>query len=988
MLEKVGHRSADIIVVIDRNGTVVYANPVALETFRISLEQSIGTRAFKYLHPDDTKRVTRAFFELARKPGASVSDSVRVVTDDGEIRDLEIILTNCLDNDDVDGIIVNGRDVSERRAYVTQLEAREEWYRTLAANSNDLIAVLDDEARTIFVSPNNERFSGYGPQDRLGRSGLEFIHPDDLDAARKTFVSVVQQGGTSRPVVYRYATVTGGWRFLEIVLTNCLNEPAIQGIVVNARDVTDRTNLSRALQTLTEGNQVLVRATDEVQLLSDICQTIVASGAYLLAWVGYAEHDEAKTVRPVVAAGRTEYLDEVRVSWGDDEFGQGPTGLAIRTGTVQVLTDLREANHLAAWQAPAEKYGLRTGCSFQLVVGAETVGSLTIYAGEPGAFGSDEVALLGELANDLAYGIGRLRDAAQLLEKETLLRESEQRFRIAFEQNLAPMLFVDLADRVFAANEAFCQMTGLSSDELRSEESNPFTYPDDRDVSEEVQRRLVRGAPGPDRYVKRFLRKDGRIVIAEVSKSAARDESGEILYYVISGRDITEERALIEQLSHQALHDPLTDLANRVLFEDRLAQAHAKASRQGGLGAVFLLDLDDFKGINDVHGHVVGDQLLVAITRRFQESLGPSETLGRFGGDEFHYLVEDLTSPGEAPTIAKRLLNVFAEPFVVSGVHVEQHVSIGVVVWDGSRSDPEEITRDADVALYEAKRQGKGRYSIFTRNMHQKAISRFALVQDLHLALQFGELSMHYQPIIDLAANEIVGFEALMRWQHPDRGWVPPSVFIPLAEQSGLILELGVFALREAVAAASSWGPTGSLGHRPYVTVNLSAHQFHEPKMVSMIEDVLTTSGIEPERLVIEITESALLRDASEATNVIRRLQEHGVSFALDDFGTGYSSLSYLAELHPRVIKIDQSFVRPSNESLRYDALLETIITLGDKLDITMLAEGIETPAQLARLRLLGCELGQGFLFSRPVPSDQLAALLTRGRSEWESLIS
>jgi EAL domain-containing protein (putative c-di-GMP-specific phosphodiesterase class I) len=329
------------------------------------------------------------------------------------------------------------------------------------------------------------------------------------------------------------------------------------------------------------------------------------------------------------------------------------------------------------------------------------------------------------------------------------------------------------------------------------------------------------------------------------------------------------------------------------------------------------------------------------------------------------------------------LLHELIEPITIASIRVEQRASIGIVYWDQSNSNSVELVQNADIALYEAKRKGKGHFAVFTPSMQQKAISRFALVQELRQALQGGELAMHYQPIIDLNNIEIVGFEALMRWQHPHRGWVPPSVFIPLAEESDLIFELGAFALRESVAAAASWEPAGDSDRRPYVTVNLSAHQFHDPKLISMIEDVLTMSSITPDRLVIEITESVMLTDAAETTSVIGRLQERGVDFALDDFGTGYSSLSYLVMLQPRIIKIDQSFVRPSHESRDNDTLLETIISLGQKLGMTMLGEGIETAAQLKRLRGPGCELGQGFLFSPAVPAADVAAMLLKKPRGW-----
>jgi diguanylate cyclase (GGDEF)-like protein len=393
-----------------------------------------------------------------------------------------------------------------------------------------------------------------------------------------------------------------------------------------------------------------------------------------------------------------------------------------------------------------------------------------------------------------------------------------------------------------------------------------------------------------------------------------------------------------------------------------------------------LLDLDDFKGVNDAHGHLVGDQLLTGLARRFEFVTRSTDTLSRFGGDEFLYLAEGLDSADEAEEVAARLIDVLAEPFSIHGLNLEQHASIGIVVFDGTSEDSSELIQRADVALYEAKRQNRGRYSLFTPSMHQEAVSHFELVQELRRALQTGDLSMHYQPIVRLDSTSVVGFEALMRWQHPERGWVPPNSFIPLAEQSDLILELGHFALSQAVQAASAWQATEKTdGVPPYVTVNLSAHQFHDPALLGMIENALSTSGLAPERLIIEITESAMLVNVAETMSVMERIGALGIGFALDDFGTGYSSLSYLALLHPTIIKIDQSFVSPSKESPRNDTLLEAIVSLGHKLGMTMLAEGIETKLQLHRLHNLGCEFGQGFLWSPAVSNDKVESMLRRG---------
>jgi diguanylate cyclase (GGDEF)-like protein/PAS domain S-box-containing protein len=570
------------------------------------------------------------------------------------------------------------------------------------------------------------------------------------------------------------------------------------------------------------------------------------------------------------------------------------------------------------------------------------------------------------------------RDVTDQNKYVSRLQLLEERFRLAFEDNMAPMIFTDLDDKVFAANDAFCNMIGFSLEELLGKDSTPFTHPDDIGITEASHQRILRGEEGQARYVKRYVRKDGRTIFVEVLRSPARDEDGTILYNVISERDITDEHILSAELSHQALHDTLTGLSNRVLFHDRLEQARAKVAREGGMCAVLLLDLDDFKGVNDSLGHLAGDELLKAVARRLERATRSSDTLCRFGGDEFLYLAEGLGSPADAERTAARLLDALVEPFTVAGTQVDQHASMGVTVSDESNSEKTDFIQNADVALYEAKRVGKGRYVLFTPSMHQQAVDRFELVRELRQALQSGDLSMHYQPIVDLATTTVVGFEALMRWQHPVRGWVPPNVFIPAAEESDLILDLGHFALREATAAASSWPRSGEETKDLYVSVNLSARQFHDPDLVPIIEKVLEKGGLASDQLIIEITESVTLLNVTETMSVMEQLGRLGISFALDDFGTGFSSLSYLSLLQPKIIKVDQSFVSPASESARNDALLEAIISLGHKLNMTMLAEGIETPAQLERLRSIGCELGQGFLWSAAVPNDEVPALLQR----------
>jgi diguanylate cyclase (GGDEF)-like protein/PAS domain S-box-containing protein len=589
---------------------------------------------------------------------------------------------------------------------------------------------------------------------------------------------------------------------------------------------------------------------------------------------------------------------------------------------------------------------------------------------------SVDFALSPITVNGHRWTVGSIRDNGAQRAAEQARIEAEQHFRLAFEDNMAPMVFTDLQDCIIAANDAFCSMMGRTRAELIGFDSKPFTYPDDVGITEASHARFLQDEIRQVRYVKRYLHSDGRMIVAEVSKSPARDKTGKTMYFIISERDITEERMLTAQLSHQALHDPLTGLANRALLDDRLTQAHSRVLRQEGHGALLLLDLDDFKGVNDTYGHLVGDQLLEAVARRLEVVTRTTDTLCRFGGDEFLYLAEGITGPEEAESIAGRILRSLDEPFAIGELNLKQRASLGVVAWDSSSADVSDVLRDADVALYEAKRLGKGRLFVYVPDMHQKVVNRFSIVQELRQAVTAGDLAMHYQPIVRLSTNEVVGFEALMRWYHRDRGWVPPGDFIPLAEQSDLIVDLGTFALHESIAAASQWRHANDSLSEPYVSVNLSARQFHDPGLLARVKQELETSALPPDRLILEITEGVALMEIADTVTMIEQLTDLGIGVALDDFGTGFSSLSYLALLNPMVIKVDQSFVRPAVTSMHSDRLLETIVSLGHNLGMTMLAEGIETTEQLEKLRGLHCSLGQGFLFSRAVPFDEAAAMV------------
>lgn len=577
---------------------------------------------------------------------------------------------------------------------------------------------------------------------------------------------------------------------------------------------------------------------------------------------------------------------------------------------------------------------------------------------------------------DERYWLVAVRDLSTLRRVEAERDDSARKFQLAFETAMSPMTFTDADDRIVTANPAFCELLGRPLEELVGRDSRHFTYPVDIGVTESSHQRVRGRETSRDRYVKRYLHRDGHVIVVEISRSATYDDDGNLLYSVISERDITEERLLTAQLAHQALHDPLTGLANRTLIEDRLSQARAKVARQGGYGAVLMVDLDDFKVVNDTHGHVIGDQLLIGVAHRLNEVARTADTLSRFGGDEFLYLVEGVRQAEQINHVAERLLGALEAPFVILGIEIEQRASVGVAVWDATTPLDTPIIEEADLALYEAKRLGRGRYAVFSPDLRQHSMGRFEQLQELRRALGDGQIVMHYQPIVDTTGSHVVGFEALMRWNHPTRGVVGPGEFLELAETSDLIRELGAFALAEATRTAATWTDDDA----PYVTVNLSSRQFYDDDLVHVVDASLRASGLAAPRLVLEVSERVALQDPNRSATIIAALAELHVGVAIDQFGSGLSSLAYLMNLQLQFVKIDQSFVRPTHGIGYNEALVGFIVALGGQHGISVVAEGVETVDQFDRLRDAGCTLSQGFLFSRAVSADDATSMLHEPR--------
>ncbi|WP_019504957.1 GGDEF domain-containing phosphodiesterase [Pleurocapsa sp. PCC 7319] len=573
--------------------------------------------------------------------------------------------------------------------------------------------------------------------------------------------------------------------------------------------------------------------------------------------------------------------------------------------------------------------------------------------------------------------VGIAEDITKRREAEEALKKSEEQFRLTFEMAPIGMAISTLTGEFQRVNQALCDALGYTQEELLKLSFAEISHPEDCQKHRALEDKLIQGEESDFQIEKRYLAKDGRIVDTLLKVVIVRDAEGKPLHFNNQIVDITERKYMEKQLLHDALHDALTGLPNRALFMDRLERQLKRSQNQENyLFAVLFLDLDRFKVVNDSVGHLIGDKLLIEIASRLEKSVAPTDTVARLGGDEFTILLENISSKSEATLVAESIYQTLTFPFNIEGYELFTSASIGIALSSQGYETPQDILRDADLTMYSAKEQGKARYEVFDCSLRDRALQRLELETDLRRALERQEFEVYYQPITSLQLGILSAFEALVRWKHPTKGYIKPDNFIPLCEETGLIVPLGSWLLREACQTARNW-QLKYPDHPPIrMSVNLSGQQFREPHLIEEIDSVLKETGLEGKFLKLEITESILIDNLETVTEIILNLRKRQIQFSIDDFGTGYSSLSYLHRFPVDTIKIDRSFVSQMQADGDNSAIVKAIITLAHMLDMDVIAEGIETTSQLAQLRLLQCEYGQGFFFSKPLNQEQAEALI------------
>lgn len=597
--------------------------------------------------------------------------------------------------------------------------------------------------------------------------------------------------------------------------------------------------------------------------------------------------------------------------------------------------------------------------------------------GQP--FSEHDELLAKSFGESLALVVASARAQTERQRAEESLRASEHRLRAIVSNSADGIITIDDRGIIESFNPAAERMFGYPASDVIGRNVSALMPEPDRSHHDGYLQRYIQTrhgriiGMGPREVVGR--RKDGSTFSMDLAVSEMHVDG---LRFIGIVRDISERKQAEERLKYFAHFDPLTTLPNRLLFQDRLAQSVINAARHNRVVGVMFLDLDRFKTINDTLGHHVGDAILKAVAERLNRCVREGDTIARLGGDEYAIVLADMAHAEDAASVARRILQEFSQPFQAERHELYTTVSIGITLYPTDDDRVEQLLKNADTAMYRAKEIGRNTYQFYTADMNDKAVERLDLETHLRRAQRCGEFSLYYQPQVELSTGRIVGVEALIRWLHPDRGMIPPAKFIPVAEETGLIVSIGEWVLRTAVAQAKAWRDAGLPATR--VSVNVSPRQFHQPEFPATVARLLHEAGLPSHCLEVEVTESLLVEHQPTVVARFAELRELGVHFSIDDFGTGYSSLSYLKRFPIHTLKIDRSFVTNITADTDDAAIASAIVSLAHNLRLRVVAEGVETEAQASFLCTVGCDTGQGYLYSRPLPASDMEALLRRGR--------
>ena len=966
----------DLVAVLDAELICRYANPAWEAVLGYRRDQLLGRPITAIEHPPDAGRIAQYLDALILRPGTTERWDVRIRHRDGSIRWLEIVARNRHSDPELAGFLLVAREVSERKAMELTLRRGEARFRALVHHSSDIITIIDADGIARYQSPSLERVLGYAPEELIGANPFTLIHPEEVGPVRELFDQVVSQPGASESARFRFRHKDGSWRWLEVIGTNLLDDPSVNGVVVNSRDVTDRQRAeddlrereqrhreisaaarrqAQELALLGEVRTALAREIELPELIRTVVGAIERTFGYTLVSLYLLEGDDLVLQHQV---GYEQWIRRIPIT-------SGTAGRVVRTGKPVLLEDVSSD---PAFLGAIE--GIVSEVCVPLNDQGCVVGILNVESTSGIQLSEADLRLMIALSEHVSIAIGRAR-----LYSET--RASASRFQ-ALVQHADLMGIIEREGVIRYLSPAVEAVLGYAPEELIGSPSAELVHVDDRAA---VMASFAQAQARPCSQTPlecRMQRKDGTSRWIEIRFSnLLADPSVDGI--VVNGRDVTERKEIEAQLRHQAQHDPLTGLPNRALFLERLTQELGRArARHDGQGVpVLYLDLDGFKVVNDSLGHAAGDRLLIAVAERLRTFLRAEDVIARFGGDEFAVLLSCSTELATAINLADRIIDALSSPFELEGQEAVVSTSVGIVAGMPDIGEPSDLLRAADVALYRAKVAGKGSVAVFDPARDEAALARLDRETALRRALERDELRAVYQPVINLATGAVVGVEALARWEHPERGLLPPEAFIALAEETKLILPLGRWMRSEACRQVRRWQAMSPLSTPMQLSINISASELHDPDLANDLSRTLRESGLPPRSLTLEVTENAAMAaDLEEDIARLQALKRLGVRLAMDDFGTGYASLSALRRLPVDELKIDLSFVAGLGRNHEDTAIVRATVGVAAALGLRVTAEGVETAEQVTELLRQGCQHGQGYFFAPPLATEELVNFL------------
>ena len=913
------------VIATDPDGIVVHWSSGAQAMFGWSAQEAIG----------------RPTAELTLPPGSDPQAVVRSVAEGGgwsgefvaRHRDGSRFRVSSTTNPvrDADGAVIALVGLSQRIPESTLTHAELRRLSAVVESSADAIISLDTDGSIVTWNTAAEALYQWRAAEVMGRSIYTMLPPDQADLLRQLLGMLA--AGQELP-----DRQTLGWRKdgssfgVDLRLSSIVDDDGrMLGFSGIARDISGRV----ALQAAADADRRRLAAAQALAHVGN-CEIDLATGQ--VVWS--AECWQIVGLEPVVDAPVERFLATVH-----------PEDVAaVRAAMTQVLTGSRpDVLEYRVVRPSGEVRWVRQDCSFGPC------------SDDPAAAGR-ATALLTKL------------DVTEIRTADAERRSAEARLLRGFERSTIGMVNTDLDGRILLANSAFLDLVGRDTAEVVGTPALEFLHPDDGAAADALRERMLEGHPSTAVGEHRVLRPGGHVVWVSTTASLVTSEQGPPPFFSVQVHDTTARRAAESELAHQAFHDPLTGLPNRQLLADRVAQALERAVRTGGSVAAVFLDVDQFKVVNDGIGHAAGDELLVQVAHRLRSTIRPGDTLARFGGDEFVIVCEGMDA-AEAAAVGDRIAEAMRAPLRLEGRDVVVSVSAGVAV-AGPGSDVGSLLRDADSAMYQAKERGRNRTVLFDDAMHLRASERLETELALRHALVRDELVVHYQPILELGSGRVVTVEALVRWNHPTRGLLGPGEFIGLAEQTGLVVPIGAWVLREALHQVAGWRARLPGAQDLGVAVNLSARQVAEPGMVRAVAAALGATGIPAAAVHLEMTESVVMNEGEAIVDTLLALRGLGVRLMIDDFGTGYSSLSYLKRLPVDGLKVDRSFVDGLGGADQNDtSIVRAVLSLAAAMELHVVAEGVETTRQLEHLTELEVDCGQGHLWS--------PALSTAGFERW-----